>query len=137
MRGCLRGATGVYSEDTAGSTQFGYFNGDVMLRAEFGNASDFGSISGSIRNFEIDGVPENCTLNLGHADIGSQNSGFFNGLVTGSVAERDYNGQWGGQFFGNGETRVDKPGSVAGTFGGHSTDDAVSFVGIFGAYKQQ
>ena len=48
---------------------------------------------------------------------------------------RRHLGQWGGQFFGNGET--DRyPGSVAGTFGGQSDDNAVSFVGVFGAHKE-
>ena len=74
-------------------------------------------------------------LNLGTAAIGSQNSGFFEGAVTGSDEERTYVGNWGGQFFGNNESDG-KPGSVGGTFGGSSTDDAISFVGAFGAHKQ-
>ena len=130
-------ATGVYSEVAADSTNIGYFDGDVMLTADFGDGSANGTISGMISDFEIDGVAaEDGMLNLGQADIGSQDSGFFQGLVTGSDTERTYEGQWGGQFFGNGETDG-KPGSVAGTFGGHSTDDAVSFVGVFGAHRQQ
>ena len=128
-------ATGVYSEETGGSTEIGYFDGDVTLTADFGSGSALGTISGSITDFEVDGVPESGTLNLGTADIGSQDSGFFRGAVTGSDDERSYTGHWGGQFFGNGQTDG-KPGSVAGTFGGHSTDDAVNFVGAFGAHKQ-
>ena len=129
------GATGVYSEKTAESTAIGYFNGDVELTANFGGTSDLGTISGSITNFEVDGEPDDGTLNLGTAPIGSQNSGFFEGAVTGSDDERTYVGNWGGQFFGNGESDG-KPGSVGGTFGGSSTDDAVNFVGAFGAHKQ-
>ena len=129
------GCAGVYSEETGGSTEIGYFDGDVRLVADFGTRSGLGTISGSITNFEVDGVPESGTLNLGTADIGSQDSGFFRGAVTGSDDERSYTGHWGGQFFGNGES-AGKPGSVAGTFGGHSTDDAVNFVGAFGAHKQ-
>ncbi len=129
------GATGVYSEKTAESTAIGYFNGDVELTANFGGTSELGTISGSITNFEVDGESEVGTLNLGTANIGSQDSGFFKGSVTGSDAERMYVGNWGGQFFGNGESDG-KPGSVGGTFGGHSTDDAVNFVGAFGAHKQ-
>ena len=128
-------ATGVYSEKTAESTAIGYFNGDVELTANFGGTSDLGTISGSITNFEVDGEPDDGTLNLGTAPIGSQNSGFFEGAVTGDDDERMYVGNWGGQFFGNGESDG-KPGSVGGTFGGHSTDDAVNFVGAFGAHKQ-
>jgi hypothetical protein len=128
-------ATGVYSEKTAESTSIGYFDGDVELTANFGGTSDLGTISGSITNFEVDGEPDDGTLNLGTAPIGSQNSGFFEGAVTGADDERMYVGNWGGQFFGNGESDG-KPGSVGGTFGGHSTDDAVNFVGAFGAHKQ-
>ena len=130
----LGDATGLYSEKTGGSTEIGYFDGDVMLTADFGSGSALGTISGSITDFEVDGVPENGTLNLGTANIGSQNSGFFRGAVTGSDDERRYTGHWGGQFAGNGESDG-KPGSVGGTFGGHSTDDAVNFVGVFGAHK--
>ena len=129
------GATGVYSEKTAESTSIGYFDGDVELTANFGGASALGTISGSITNFEVDGEPTDGVLNLGAANIGSQDSGFFQGAVTGSDDEGMYEGNWGGQFFGNGESDG-KPGSVGGTFGGHSTDDAVNFVGAFGAHKQ-
>ena len=128
-------ATGVYSEKTATTTDIGYFDGDVELTADFGGGSALGTISGSITNFEVDGGPADGTLNLGTANIGSQNSGFFQGAVTGSDNDRSYTGNWGGQFFGNGESDG-RPGSVAGTFGGSSTDDAVNFVGAFGAYKQ-
>ena len=129
-------ATGVYSAMTPEEgTSIGYFNGDVTLNADFGGTSDLGTISGSITNFEVDGEREDGMLTLGTAPIGSQNSGFFKGQVSGSDVEHTYVGNWGGQFFGNSESDG-KPGSVAGTFGGHSTDDAVNFVGAFGAHKQ-
>ena len=128
-------ATGVYSEKTAESTSIGYFDGDVELTADFGGGSDFGTINGSITNFKADGEPVDGTLNLETANIGARNSGFFEGEASGSDGERLYVGTWGGQFFGNDESDG-RPGSVAGTFGGHSTDDAVNFVGAFGAYKE-
>ena len=127
-------ATGVYSEESGGTTGIGYFNGDVTLMADFGSDSGLGTIGGSITDFEVDGVRENGTLELGTANIGAQDSGFFRGAVTGSDDERSYTGHWGGQFFGNGEADG-RPGSVAGTFGGHSIDNAVNFVGAFGAHK--
>ena len=129
------GATGVYSEETGGTTEIGYFDGVVTLMADFGTGSGLGTISGSITDFEVDDVPESGTLNLGTANIGSQDSGFFRGEVTASGDQRSYTGQWGGQFFGNGESDG-RPGSVGGTFGGHSTDGAESFVGAFAAHKQ-
>ena len=128
-------ATGVRSETTGGFAAIGYFDGDVTLTADFGSVSALGTISGSITNFEVDGVPKNGTLNLGTASIGSRDSGFFHGSVAGSDDERSYTGHWGGQFFGNGESDG-RPGAVAGTFGGHSTDSAVNYIGAFGAYKQ-
>ena len=128
-------ATGVYSATADGETEIGYFDGDVRLTANFAGANDLGSISGRITDFVVDGTPQPGTLNLGRTDIGVGNSGFFRGSVTGSDGEHSYTGHWGGQFFGNGETDG-RPGSVAGTFGGHSTDDAVNFIGAFGAYKQ-
>ena len=128
-------AIGGYSERSAESTTTGEFSGDVELTANFGGTGNLGTISGSVTNFEVDGEPDDGALNLGTASIGSQNSGFFRGTMTGSDDERSYVGNWGGQFFGNGESDG-KPGSVAGTFGGSSTDDVISFVGAFGAYKE-
>ena len=128
-------AIGVYTEMTPEGTNISDFNGDVRLTANFGGTSDLGTISGSITNFEVDGEREDGMLTLGTAPIGSQNSGFFKGQVSGSDVEHTYVGNWGGQFFGNSESDG-KPGSTAGTFGGHSTDDAVNFIGAFGAHKQ-
>ena len=128
-------AIGVYTEMTPEGTNIDDFNGEVRLTANFGGTSDLGTISGSITNFEVDGEREDGMLTLGTAPIGSQNSGFFKGQVSGSDVEHTYVGNWGGQFFGNSESDG-KPGSAAGTFGGHSTDDAVNFVGAFGVHKQ-
>ncbi|MDE0342844.1 MAG: hypothetical protein OXK82_06735 [Deltaproteobacteria bacterium] len=128
-------ATGVYSAKESGGITGGYLDADVRLTANFGDATGLGTINGSITNFALDGTPVTGTLSLGTANIGVQNSGFFRGVVTGADNQRSYTGHWGGQFFGNSQADG-RPGSVAGTFGGHSTDDVVSFVGAFGAHKQ-
>ena len=128
------GATGVYSLRETEGTTVGYLEADVRLTANFGDANGLGTISGSMTGFVADDTPIAGTLDLGTANIGAQNSGFFRGTVSGADGERGYTGHWGGQFFGNGQADG-RPGSVAGTFGGHSTDDAVSFVGAFGAHK--
>ncbi len=130
-------ATGVYSAKEAGETAVGYLEADVRLTANFGGATDLGTISGSMTNFVVDDYPEEGTLILGAARIGARNAGFFQGSVSDDGASDSYRftGHWGGQFFGNGESDG-KPGSVAGTFGAHSTDNVVSFVGAFGAHKQ-
>ena len=127
-------ATGVYSLRETEGTTVGYLEADVILTANFGDANGLGTISGRMTGFFADDAPISGTLNLGTANIGAQNSGFFRGAVTGADGERSYTGHWGGQFFGNGQADG-RPGSVAGTFGAHSTDDAVSFVGAFGAHK--
>ena len=128
-------ATGVYSAKEAGGVTSGYLDADVRLTANFGGANGLGTINGSLASFALDGAPVPGALTLGTANIGAQNSGFFRGTVTGADDQRSYTGHWGGQFFGNGDADG-RPGSVAGTFGGHSTDDVVTFVGAFGAHKQ-
>ncbi len=130
----LGDAVGVYSLKEASSTTIGNFDGDVRLTADFGAADSLGTISGVIDTFEVDGEAFPGSLTLGEAAIGSANSGFFKGAVAGSDDSRTYAGKWGGQFFGNGPASTDHPGQVAGTFGGTSTDDAVNFVGAFGAH---
>ena len=128
-------AAGVYSATEAGATTVGYLDADVRLTANFGDANGLGTISGSMTNFVVDDEPYAGSLNLGTANIGAQNSGFFRGAVTGADSQRSYTGHWGGQFFGNSQADG-RPGSVGGTFGAHSSDDAINFVGVFGAHKQ-
>ena len=133
-------ATGVYSGTAGGSTNIGYFDADVRLTANFGDANGLGTISGSMTNFEVDGERTDDNLSLGTARIGSQNSGFFTGDMSGVDDEGSLRGNWGGQFFGNDEPDG-KPGSVGGTFGGtytytDSAQGTATFVGAFGAQKQ-
>lgn len=136
-------AAGVYSSRLSGITEIGYLDADVTLTASFGGTGDLGTINGSLSSFMVDGQPEEGTLILGAADIGSANSGFFRGRVTddGASDSRDFTGQWGGQFSGNRESDG-RPGSVAGTFGARSTDlsdvggGEVSIVGAFGAHRR-
>ena len=132
----MGGATGKYSQKDGSSTTIGSFDGDVSLTASFGAADSLGTISGSITDFELDGEATAGSLTLGETAIGSANSGFFKGGVSGSDGSRTYAGKWGGQFYGNGEASTDHPGSVAGTFGAQSTDEAMNYIGFFGAVKQ-
>ncbi len=133
-------AVGTYSLKTAdpagiGSFEINVFDGVVALTADFGSDSGLGTISGSITDVEVDGETLDARLNLGTAAIGSSDSGFFEGEATGDAEGLTLAGRWGGQFFGNGQAEG-MPGAAAGTFGGHSTDNAANFVGIFGAHKQ-
>ena len=128
--GAVAGIYTVKSEE-----EVGYWGGDVSLTANFGGPNDLGTISGSVFNIESEDGEQAGTLPLRTANIGSSNSGFFEGRLNGTVAGVGFAGRWGGQFFGNGEADG-KPGSVGGTLGGTSNDEDVSFVGAFGAYKQ-
>lgn len=137
-------ATGVYTEkeSATATATFGYFDADVRLTANFGDGSTLGTISGVIDNAKEDGqaIDGNPSLNLGSADIGASNSGFFTGDTAMTLNDRNYAGKWGGQFYGNGDDPADHPGSVAGTFGGATSENPdgyeSSFVGAYGAYKQ-
>ena len=127
-------ATGIYSVTENDATEIGYFDANATLDADFGDGSGLGTISGYLNGLEVDGVSREGRLDLGTADIGAVNSGFFEGRLSGSSQGTSYTGRWGGAFFGNGETDG-KPSSAAGTFGGRSADSSQSFVGVFGAYK--
>ena len=126
-------ATGVYADRS--ENEVGYWDANVTLTADFGGRSDLGSIGGSVTGFESDGERYSGSMSLGAANIGSSNSGFFEGRLSGNVEGIGLSGRWGGQFFGNSEADG-KPGSVGGTLGGRSDDRSASFVGVFGAYKQ-
>ena len=129
-------ATGVYA-DVPENTNY-FFEASATLTADFGDGSQLGTIEGSIHDARIDGlrVPTDPSLNLNSADIGSADSGFFTGTTSMSFDGDTYTGQWGGQFYGNGASSTDAPGSVAGTFGAATADENKSVLGVFGAYRQ-
>ena len=121
------------------SDAFYIVNGDVRLTADFGDASGLGSIGGTVSNFRgLESGPdyEGVSVVLGTAQIGSANSGFFTGATSTAGTDSAFTGKWGGQFYGNGEAGA-PPGSVAGTFGAATADGSESFIGIYGAYRQQ
>ena len=132
------GATAVYSHQ---ATNRNYFvDGDVRLTADFGDASSLGSISGTISNITGEGPEagwyEGVSVTLGTAEIGNADSGFFTGDTSTRGTDSTFTGKWGGQFYGNGAAGA-PPGSVAGTFGGATDDGSESFVGVYGAYRQE
>ncbi len=134
-------ATAVYSHQ---ATNRNYFvDGDVSLTADFGDASSLGSISGTVSNFTGEGPEsdwyEGVSVSLGAASIGIANSGFFTGDTStrsSDPTDPGLTGKWGGRFYGNGAAG-DHPGSVAGTFGAATADGGESFVGVYGARRQQ
>ena len=129
-----RGPTvGLYAVNSA-QPSVGSFSGAVELMADFGNGSSFGTISGSVSESQLDGESASAAFSLETAAIGSQNSGAFEGVLSGTALGVAYTGTWGGRFFGNGMPG-EPPGSIAGTVARNATDGSVSFAGPFGAYR--
>ncbi len=125
-------ALGVYAgSDDSG----GYFDADVALTANFGNAANRGVISGSVFNIAGPGInSSDIVVELQSANIGDDNNGFFTGDTGGSGTGLTFQtGKWGGQFFGAGSGC---PGSVGGTFGGAASEGVTryDYLGVFGAY---
>ena len=132
-------AVGVYYSLSTDGSEAGPFTADVALVADFDAANTtHGSISGTVRNVETEGgSPIGATLALETAAIGSSEGGFFTGSTSMTFDGRDYAGDWGGQFFGDGAAPTDHPASVAGTFGATASEagGTGSLVGAFGAER--
>ncbi len=101
------------------------------MTADFGDESEFGSVSGTITEGMTDGGVALPELTLEPAEF-TQSGSNFNGDTSGE----GLTGKWGGRLFGNGASATDHPGSVAGTFGAKTADDLQAITGAFGAYKQ-
>ena len=129
-------AAGLYT--SKGETPaFRYFNADVRLTAEFDGT--YNTIWGVVTEGRDTATNEPLfeALTLLPANIRDSGAAFFESRVAGVIAGKQFQGDWGGQFFGNGASATDLPGSVAGTFGTRSYDDnEESLVGFFGAYNQ-
>ena len=127
-------ATGLYAN--AKEQQNEFFEADVTLTANFGYGGELGSIEGRIHDMETDGstLPGNPRLTLRSANIGVSHSGFFDGDTGMTFEGKSFTGKWGGQFFSNGASSTETPGSVAGTFGAATEDGRESFLGSFNAY---
>ena len=89
--------------------------GNINLTANFEDVDSLGTISGYMNDFrhyeEIDlgngfrrGTGEVLnypgSLILEQVNIGNNHGGFFDGNVSGNLNGRDYQGKWGGQFYG-------------------------------------
>lgn len=134
------GALGLYNE---GANVY-VASGDVELTANF----DTDTISGNIDRIRLENgfqqVPAVAGLNIAlqEADIDTtKEGGFWTGetLTTNTQNSEQYEGKWGGQFYGNGANTADHPEFVSGTFGGAaipSSGAIGSFVGAFIAEKQ-
>ena len=142
-------ATGLYMrEETDGSApEFDSFSATARLVADFGSATNRGSISGTIYGGSTTGGVNLPGLNLTEADI--LNNGEFHDNVSGTAMlgtrEIALHGSWGGQFFGNGASASDAPGSVGAIFsaeyypfGGNllPSDGQIAILGALGAHLE-
>ena len=120
--------------------------GNINLTANFEDVDSLGTISGYMNDFrhyeEIDlgngfrrGTGEVLnypgSLILEQVNIGNNHGGFFDGNVSGNLNGRDYQGKWGGQFYGTGRT----PNTVAGTAAATSTDGSATIYVPWAAEK--
>ena len=136
-------ATGIHATSEANRP----FDATATLSANFGDATSFGRISGTIGNIVSGGETVADSIVLIEAPlIDYAAAGYFQGAArmgeaedpTDAVPTYPYNGQWGGRFYGPGATGSGYPGSAAGVFGvsGGEDSDRQSFVGAFGAHRQ-
>ena len=138
------GAHGVFSYRDAGNDHNVPFHARATLAADFGDASAFGAVSGSIHDMRagrvsLPGLP---AITLREASINSsgdwERTGTFRGFTAMEYAEQSWRGQWGGQFFGNAAAGATgaaaHPSSAAGTFG-VSASEGRSFIGAFEVHR--
>ena len=115
-------------------------HGNINLTVNFDGSDSLGTIEGRIGDFRASFYSDNWNnddvidfddeiydgyypgqLVLDRANIGNSHSGFFNGTVSGNLKGRDYNGKWGGQFYGN-DRSDGYPESAAGIMSATSTN---------------
>ena len=115
-----------YADADANANRNVPFQGRATLTADFGDASAYGSVSGSIHDMKSGGpvyIPGDPRITLGgHLSPGLQRRGMFKGGARMTWDRKTWSGKWGGQFFG--------PSSAAGTFG-VAADAGHSFIGTF------
>ena len=131
-------ALGFYREDDFAE----FFTGYVELAADFNS----NQVSGNIDNIigDDDGEVPGANIELQAADISiGLEGGFWTGDTLTTISDdgsnREYEGKWGGQFYGNGASTSEQPGYAAGTFGGSGNepvDNNGAFVGAFVAERE-
>ena len=133
-------ATGLYAGGDAPSA-FRGFGAGVKLTADFDENSVVGLVTDGKDSATGKQLFEELVLET--AAIQDADAAFFRGEVSGLLNGQSVEGNWGGQFYGNGLATTDipvsyaePPGSVAGTFGARVVGGD-SLLGVFGAYKEE
>ena len=145
--------TAIYEGSSAGihakGTDVQPFHANATLRAEFGNATDAGTVSGRIHDIVSGGeaLPGEISLGAGAILLSGSGSGIEGSATSNlnslTVGGSEISGGWEAQFLGErpsiGADAAKYPGSVAGTFavtGGRAGTERQTFLGGFGAYRR-
>ena len=145
-------AVGKYTHKTINSISGGHFNADAELVADFGDATDQGTLTGTIDNFMQDGTPiaSGWKIELGAAATGTPlafdpEAGAT--ITGGAVADTENGAQgtfgtqktlgtWNAMFVGD-DRNDNMPGGVTGTFHVGQTAHPINMVGGFAASNQE
>ena len=135
-------AAGKYAiNPSLSSAMGGHWTADAELKAEWGNETTPGTISGTIDEFMADGQKMPWSITLGKTDL--QENGTFSatGGVTWAISDVDGSkaGSWAGGLRAEGDDKVPEvvTGVFSATHGTTGNDDEVGhMVGAFGAHKQ-
>ena len=124
-------AFGRYAEMDGVHTETGRFTADAVLMANFGEATEMGTIQGDLTGFVANGQSEDWDVNFERADVMMEMNDAdppqvvadtalrFNAGASGHARGHGMTGYWNGQFFGGDadNNAQPQPGSAAGTFG--------------------
>ena len=149
-------AVGKYTHETINEITGGHFNADAELVADFGDASEQGTLTGTISGFEQDGAPigSGWKVELGAARTGSGTDADpyeFNPKTGAAIAdgavvdtENGARGTFGTQttygvwnaMFADDTREDDMPGGVTGAFHVGEASHPINMVGAFAAENQ-
>lgn len=133
-------AGGLYFTLTNPEREWGTFDADVTLTADFDN----GTLGGRVENFRFNaaatGFPRQLHL-LSSPIVPSPASippgqAVAAGVVADGLPTSSWDGEWNAAFYGNSANPTDHPGGIAGTFGATNDANDHGLAGAFGAYKQ-
>ena len=131
----LGSAAGLYAVKGV-SPAFRYFTADVSLTADFDRDDIHGAVTDFMDPASNEPIPG--ALMLERDDIQNDAAAFFRSRTTGIIDGTYFRGEWGGQFFGNGASAADVPGSIAGTFDAAPRYDPNEYlIGVFGARREE
>ena len=117
-------AAGVYVKRAPhdSESERGVFTATVRLAADFdanspGGQDAVGIISGAVTDFRENGEALDDWVVKLTAGLETATAGGFTGRIGGRAGSREWEtGNWGGEFFGRGDSATGHPGAVAGEF---------------------